>query len=273
MSDILDFPENRMVNPFHFDYFKQEVAFYGPVTPTQVGGYIIDSTQPVDGILRDYLNTNWHVISFPLPRLRSGSKTWMSISPMEVQSLYLPIYEAAYDVYTGGLGLGYFALRAASKPEVDRVIVYELNKDLITWFKAHFADRPEMKKIEVRHADFIQALRNEEIDADDYIFSDVYQKMNTAEAVEHYCEFRPNYDGYRFWCMESLLLDATTYELDVSYIPPHFRKFFSMWDKTTVGDATGDTSGRYQDVTLSNMYREPLWSEDDCETFLEQWNY
>jgi len=264
------FPESQIVNPFTFSYLQDELAFYGPITPSKTGKISFDTTT-ASGIMRDYLNKNWHEITLPIPRLKIGKTVFMSITPMEVQSLYLPIYEAAYDVYTGGLGLGYFALRAAAKEEVDRVIVYETDQRIINWFQKQFASRPELSKIEIRHADILEALRQEEIDTAEYVFNDIYPRMNTTAAIDHYCEFKPRYEGYRFWCMESVLLDAdVTHGLNIGFVPPHFRKFFSYWNQTTVAEATGDTSGAYNSITLSQLY-ESLWTQQDCERFLEHW--
>lgn len=264
------FPESQMVNPFTFDYFRGELVFYGDISPTKTSKISFDTTT-ASGIMRDYLNKNWYEINLPMPRLRIGKKTWMSITPMEVQSLYLPIYEASYDVYTGGLGLGYFALRAAAKEEVDRVVVYETDQQIINWFKTQFQARPELTKIEIRNEDILEALRQAEIDTSEYVFNDIYPRMNTTAAIDHYCEFKPRYEGYRFWCMESVLLDASMmYELDTGFVPPHFRKFFSYWNRTTVAEATGDTSGAYNNITLSQLY-ESLWAQQDCERFLEYW--
>ncbi len=160
--------------PFTFDYFKKEVAFYGDIPPTKIENLAYDLTT-LSGELMDYFNKNYYITDFQIPRLKIDGKVWMSITPMEVQSMYAAIQQAQYDVYTAGLGLGYFPLKAAAKEDVDRVIVYEQHPTIIKMFNKNFSDRPEWSKIEIRQADFLEALRNGDIDQDEFIFSDIYQ--------------------------------------------------------------------------------------------------
>jgi len=253
-------------NPFTFEYFKKEVAFYGSIPPTKIGDIEYDLTQ-LGGILRDYFNENYYITDFKIPRLKIKGETWMSITPMEIQSMFIPIHAAEYEVHTAGLGLGYFALKAAAKQEVDSVVVYETHPTIIELFKQNFSDRPEFGKIEIRQADFLKALRSDGIDQDAYIFSDIYQALNSSEALEHFKEFAPEYPGYRFWGQERLLLDAIySYEM-VPFTYPMYRSFFSKWLHTSVGEAVGDASLNH--VELSQMYKHPIWTEDDCEEFIE----
>jgi len=269
MVENLDIFNFQMENPFIFDYFKKQVEFYGNITPTTIGNIKL-SLASNKGILPDYLNKNWYDFDFKIPRLIINNQVWMSITPMEVQSMYLPLFSAAYDVYTGGLGLGYFALKAASKKEVHRVIVYEKNENLITWFKKQFEHRPEMQKIEIIHDDFIKALRNEDIPQDEYIFNDIYPQLNTDEALDNFEEFQPNYPGYLFWGMESILIDSLTYGLKPNFIPPYYIQFLKMWINTTIGEATNDEDSRYFHIKLSDLY-ESRWTKEECQRFINSW--
>ena len=252
--------------PFTFDYFKKEVAFYGDIPPTKIENLAYDLTT-LSGELMDYFNKNYYITDFQIPRLKIDGKVWMSITPMEVQSMYAAIQQAQYDVYTAGLGLGYFPLKAAAKEDVDRVIVYEQHPTIIKMFNKNFSDRPEWSKIEIRQADFLEALRNGDIDQDEFIFSDIYQTLNGDEALDHYEEFAPDYPGYCFWGQERLLLDAVfAYETRPPFLYPVYRRLFTAWLNTSVGEAVGDDSLNH--VPLKDMY-EPIWTENDCERFLE----
>jgi hypothetical protein len=258
-------------NPFSFDYFKQEVGFYGEISPTTVGDISFDMI-PLHGRLRDYFNRNWYETDFKVPRLKIAGKTWMSITPMEVQSAYIPLQMAAYDVWTAGLGLGYFALKAAAKEEVNRVIVYEQEPKIIEFFYQAFGNRPELDKIEIRQGDFLEALRGTEIDQNDFIFNDIYPTLNDPDMIEHYKEFGPEYPGYTFWGAERVILDASmTFEKRPAFIYPIIREFVRMWYDISVGEAVGDPS--LNDVPLHQMYHRNIWREAQVDEFLEVYNY
>jgi hypothetical protein len=259
-------------NPFTFEHFLSRLDFYGPIKPIKVGPVTLD-TFTIDDRLNDYFNKNWYEIKRPMPRLTIDdpdlpiSNVWMSITPLEIQSHALAIYKAAYDVYTSGLGMGYFALSAAAKSEVDNVIVYELRPEVIEIFTNQFQHRPEFSKIEIREGDFLEALRNEEIDSDEVIFNDIYPSLNTEAAIDHFAEFLPLYPNYEFWGIERYYLDAMGYhEIRPSYVPPLVRKLFGYWMDTSVDEATGIDSDIK--ATLNDLYF-PITDLEACEKFIE----
>jgi len=76
------------------------------------------------GRLDDYLNVQMRLDPLRVPTYRlDDSGLWMTLTPMEVQSAWVPIQRAHGTVVLGGLGLGYAALAMAAKPEVTRVTV------------------------------------------------------------------------------------------------------------------------------------------------------
>jgi hypothetical protein len=83
-----------------------------------------------------------------VPVLRLGGHVWMSLTPMEVQSSYMPIHLARGRVGTAGLGLGYFVQRVLRKPEVEHVVAYELKVEVLEMYTRTFGDHP---KLELRH--------------------------------------------------------------------------------------------------------------------------
>jgi len=107
-------------------------------------------------------------------------------------------------VVNGGLGLGYYALRAAAKPEVDHVIVYELEPDVIAWFQRAYAGRPELDKIEIVQGD-ATAVKGCEADL---VFMDIYADMCPDAVLTHMRKFmRNNKPGrYHFWGWERALV-------------------------------------------------------------------
>jgi len=101
-------------------------------------------------------------------------------------------------VHVGGLGLGYFALRAAAKSKVE---VYEINEDCITLFKELHGSRPEMENIELMHDD-VRAVRG----PIDFLFNDVYQTLLPDELLDDITALAPRCNEYRYWGQELVAL-------------------------------------------------------------------
>lgn len=62
--------------------------------------------------------------------------TWMSLSPMEVESMYVPVQNARGRVVVGGLGMGLWAANLLANQDVGQVQVYEQDPDIIAAFEA-----------------------------------------------------------------------------------------------------------------------------------------
>ena len=66
-----------------------------------------------------------------MPALVRGGETWMSISPLEVESQEIGIRSARGDVLILGLGMGWAAAATAAMPEVISVTVVEKDPDVL----------------------------------------------------------------------------------------------------------------------------------------------
>ncbi len=151
----------------------------------------------------------------------------MSLAPIEVQSCAVAITMAQGRIGTAGLGMGYFALRAAAKPEVAEVIVYEQNGDVIAGFNALFGQRAERQKITIIKGDVRELMRGRSFDM---VYMDPYQYLLPDEVVADAQLFRStNTIGhYRFWGMERVLLDALIAD-ENPYLFPWEAAFFKTW--------------------------------------------
>lgn len=143
----------------------------------------------------------------PYAHLKIDGDVWMSVTPMEIESQYMPIMLAEGRVGVGGLGLGYAALRMASKPEVAEVVVYEINPLILhLWDRAVVPNAPArwLAKIKLVECD-VTTLRDEQFD---FFYNDVYQRMLAEAAIAHWpllCR-ENSLGGYHFWGMEAWLL-------------------------------------------------------------------
>ena len=109
------------------------------------------------------------------PILTSGETTWMSICPMEINTMDTAIRNASGNVLTLGLGLGYFAYMAHLKPDVEHVAVVETDPDAISVFETAILpqfDHPE--KIRIIQEDAVRYMMNLPDGKFDYCFEDVW---------------------------------------------------------------------------------------------------
>ncbi len=105
------------LNPFSDAYLAQEIRFYAlPSGVHRYGAVESRYIRKPDGDLDDYFNQHNRVQLPPIPTFFIDRKVWMSLAPIEVQSCAVAIAMAEGRVATAGLGMGYFALRAAAKP-------------------------------------------------------------------------------------------------------------------------------------------------------------
>jgi len=206
----IDPDEKILANPFTDRFLDEEVAFYGLPGPYSANGIEVQMIKP-RGRLDDYLNKNFRISGGEVPVLAVDGNLWMSLTYMEIQSMYVPISLCRGVVGTAGLGLGYFALRAASLERVERVDVFEVEPRVADFFVASFGNRPEMEKIKIVVGDARkEMLWKPHRRSFDLIFMDVYPTLLGDEVVEDARLFRKNgsFEEYRFWGQERVILDA-----------------------------------------------------------------
>jgi len=193
------------INPFDDRLLDRELAFY------KLGEYDEDGirivTKKVEGRLGEYLSKGFRTgVHFPVMFI--DGDLWMSLSFSEIQSHYLPIEYANGVVGTGGLGMGYFTLRAAVKDSVERVDVYEIDPRVIKFFKKSFSRRKGFKKINFIEGDVRQTLKGKEYD---FFFMDIYQAMELNQAMIDDINFVLDVNTvihYHLWGMERIILAA-----------------------------------------------------------------
>lgn len=227
------------VNPFTDAFVQEEIAYYDLGKPYSKGGVKVALITPA-GRLDDYLNKNWRVSEYKVPAIAIDGELWMSLTPMEIQSAYVPIASSGGVVGTAGLGLGYFALRTASNPDVEEVHAYEIEPRVIEFFLDRFGDRSEMKKIQVHHGDVRKdALYNtrDKGPSFDFFFMDVYQTLLPDEIIDDIALFekKASVEIYRFWGEERVLLDSllAAERPKLDYID---RVYFAAWKDTPINE-------------------------------------
>ncbi|MGD1524182.1 hypothetical protein [Vibrio owensii] len=127
--------------------------------------------------------------------LLKNSTTWMSITPMELESHLLPNSLASGTTVIAGLGLGMITLSLLKNPRVDKLIVLEIDQDLIDSFPeliegeslANWNQNIESGRLEVIQADCLKPLKPEvlsKVRNCDYMWVDVWETLFTNEGLE-----------------------------------------------------------------------------------------
>lgn len=194
-------------NPFTDTFLKRELSFMD-VKAYEWSGISIE-VKPLQGCIDEYLNKQFWANGPWVPILRVDGRLWMSITPMEIQSMWVPINMARGRVATAGLGLGYFPLRVAQERAVESVTVFEIDERLIRLFYDRYNKKRNFDKIKIVHGDVYKKINKMEYE---FIFMDVYGEMfddRIEEDLYHFLnilDYSPR--EYRFWCQELLLWEA-----------------------------------------------------------------
>ncbi len=184
---------------------------------------------------------------------------WMSITPYEVNTMKRSIEEAAGNVLTFGLGLGYFAFMAAQKKEVKSVTIVERDSSIIALFKEKILPSfPEKDKITIVKDDAFR--RFPESGKYDYIFVDIYRAAE--DALPFYLKFRKMEEGLHLSHPVSYWIEGSIFALMRRYLLT-----FLMEQEAELGEAF------YKRDTSENgklMYRLYLYFKDTEINHIEE---
>lgn len=135
---------------------------------------------------------------------------WMTLSPNEVCTMELPVDMARGKVLTCGLGIGYYAIMAAAKDEVDSVTVVENNESVIRIFNEYIKPLFPSEitaKIQIEQSDAYTFLYDLKDGKYDYCFIDLWQGVYDSEhyfkAIHATAKFKKM--RYDFWIEDSFL--------------------------------------------------------------------
>lgn len=241
-------------DPFTDDYLNDQLDFYDLEDEFEQGNVKVRLVKSVVGRVDDYFNKQFRQgeNERPVPIMSIGGNTMMSLTWMEVQSMFIPISFAFGDVITAGLGLGYYALAVAAKDEVDKVTVFESNRNVIDFFTKSFSKRRGFDKIDIVNED-VRKLKDARAD---FVFMDVYQTLLPDQVVDDIRLFSKNnsFDNYRFWGQERVYLDEwveTRRMPEIIASSLYEKDFLRMWASES------ERRSLYEPVT-DDMFREEV---------------
>lgn len=257
------------VNPFTEEHCKDQCDRFGLFWQSDQEEYESGNVKlkwvTPHGRLDDYLNVNMRFMEFPIPIMTIDGAIWMSLTPMEIQSAHCAIAMSKGIVATSGLGLGYFAMEAARKPEVTKIYVFEQNEDVIRIFRNRMKYDPDVWKIHIIKGDVREKMKGFVFD---FVFMDPYQAMLPDELITDADMFRKENDIAIYWPWGMELITYLSLELgnvDVSQLYEEEKDLFRHHGTTS---AIADT--RRSDIMLSDL-RCPVEVEGHEDYIEEAW--
>lgn len=233
--------EKSNLNPFNRDYHIKEIKKFN-LNDKKIDNIQLKSTT-IHGRVDGYMYKNFLESIDNVPILSIDNQIWMSITPMEIESHYMPKKLAGGRVGVGGLGLGYFTQSILDDDAVEEVIVYETDKNIINLYLENFGNH---KKLTIKNED----VRNINGEYFDFFYNDIYPTQMDFQAIEDMAILNNNNDisFYHFWTLEHMILemleagykDSIPYQWQFTYFP-FLQNFLetkgSLANITGIGDA------------------------------------
>ena len=191
----------------------------------KVGNVEFDKIEFKGGRLNAYLEDAYLSEKFPIARLKRNGNTWMSITPMELESHITHISEATGDVLVGGLGMGYYITQIVSKSDVRSVIVIEKDPEVVEAYKALIKTNPmyfSNDKVHIIQGDLFNVLPTLKETVFNYTYLDIWLDM-CFDTIANDFEKINDLDGINthrvgFWGMEKFVFNCLQ-EYQHYYLP------------------------------------------------------
>jgi hypothetical protein len=158
--------------------------------------------------------------------LTRGNRVWMSLSPVEIESLAPHIPQMRGHVVIAGLGMGLALHNALLRPAVRRITVVERDPEIVALFEEiRGFEWPAHDRFAIEIADALVWRSAEPVD---YLYADIWDRLGTPEAAADtraMCQnLRPKAAG--FWGIES---NFVSFLARNRCNPPVTRRQFRAW--------------------------------------------
>jgi hypothetical protein len=160
--------------------------------------------------------------------LTRGERVWMSLSPVEIESLAPHVPHMRGHVVIAGLGMALALYNALLRPAVQRITVIECDPEVIALFEViRGPEWPSPDRFTIAQADALAWRSPEPVD---YLYADIWDKIGAPEAAADtraICRnLRPKSTGY--WGMEA---NFVSFLARNRYRPPVTRSQFRSWSR------------------------------------------
>ena len=214
-------PGFRLLSPDSYlsDAYRQQIRF-----PDRADGgwaFVTKSVKPYEVFVRDDLvitddgreipQIGAFPNGFSYPAVLQDGREWMTLAPVEIETMREPIRSAHGHVLTFGLGMGYYAYHVSSKTDVADLTIVERDPALIRLFSDYLLPQfPGRSKIEIAEIDAFDYLdRQFDPGRFDSIFCDIWHDV--GDGVNLYLRFKHYEKRYgismKYW-IEGLLKQA-----------------------------------------------------------------
>lgn len=142
---------------------------------------------------------------------QGGWDTWMSLSPLEVESQELAFHHAHGHTVVMGLGMGWVAANIARLPAVERVTVVERDGDVLELFDRcgvlQGLGTDAAGKVRLVHADALEWQPDAEAPAVDFLYADIWLRLAEPQALAQVQRMQSNVRAAQvyFWGQELVL--------------------------------------------------------------------
>ena len=209
------------MKPYDKNYVIEKINEYSNfISIGRIGSFEIKEMNNNSEYIDGYMYRKKGKINQKVLELHGPNNIWMRISPVEIESSYLFIKNASGKVGVVGLGLGYVVQELAKKSNVEEIVVYEKEKDIIDLYNLNFK---ENEKIRIINKDAFKA-KGEEFD---YFYVDIYEYKLNLRVVDDYIKLNKIHEikEYLFWGLEHFLLSCKYEEIVWVYIPELWMEF------------------------------------------------
>lgn len=227
------------MKPYETEFVKDKIKEYNSlIKDNNINGFAINKEENFK-TKTGYMYEKEIDLGLDIINLEYKGNSLMKISNIEIESSYMFIKYAKGKVGIVGLGLGYVVNELLKKKEVEKVIVYEKEKEVIDLYNLTFK---EDKRLKIINEDAYKAKK----DKFDYFFVDIYNYKLSNQVVEDYKTFNKLHDitEYLFWGIEHFLLSCRYEEIVWVYIP-------ELW--MTISK---DIFTSFQEAGLLNCYKQ-----------------
>lgn len=202
--DLLQNPylKNITLPPFDADELKLETAFY------QENEFAI-LNEPIQ---KEDLTKIFSVGIFDNSAytyvLKNNNFVWMSICPMEINTMKKHIDSAYGNVLVLGGGLAYYPYIISLKNTVESIQIVESNETIYNYIKEYILPQFPNKKVNIVLSKAEEYIDEINLDRYDTVFFDIWEdNLSGAEYIKDFAKYELKYPNVKFqyWLYDSIL--------------------------------------------------------------------
>lgn len=165
---------------------------------------------PIRDGVREYQQIGFFTSDFSFPAVMEDGNEWMTLTPVDMDTVQATIQHARGKCATFGLGLGYYAFCVSQREEVDSLTVIEHSPEAIKLFSDILLPQfPQKDKIRIVCADaFAYAEQELPEEGFDHVFADTWR--DAGDGMVHYLRLKPmealaKDTRFEYWIEETIL--------------------------------------------------------------------